>query len=390
MSHVTSLLIKHYHEQTGHQGKGMTLAKLRSAGYWIVGANRRIASHVYKCVSCRKIRGAPQTQQMASLPTDRVDEAPPFSYCGCDCFGPFTTKDGRKENKRYGLIFTCMSSRAIHLELLNDMTTDSFINGLRCLIAIRGPVRQLRCDRGTNFVGAMSELTNELLKHQPKLESSSKSMKIEFVFNPPHASHMGGVWERQIRTVRNVLKGLLLKHGARFDTSSLRTILYEVMAIVNSRPLGPVTEENIPLTPNALLTMKSEIALPPPGEFSESDVYARKRWRQVQYIANEFWHRWRTEYLSTLQQRQKWVTKTRNINVGDIVLVNESDTVRNEWKLAKVTECNKSADDLVRSVKLLLANPDYPKNSKKLTYLVKPLTKIVVLLEATPNSKVKS
>ena len=100
---------------------------------------------------------------MADLPSERVDPSPPFTYCGMDCFGPFFTKQGRKEQKRYGLIFTCLCCRAIHIEMLDDMSTDAFINGLRCFIAIRGAVRDIKCDQGTNFVGAKNEL-NEALK----------------------------------------------------------------------------------------------------------------------------------------------------------------------------------------------------------------------------------
>ena len=94
---------------------------------------------------------------MADLPRDRIEPAPPFTYCGMDCFGPFLVKQGRKEFKRYGLLFTCMCSRAIHIEMLDDMTTDAFINGFRCFIALRGEVRQIRSDQGSNFVGAKNE-----------------------------------------------------------------------------------------------------------------------------------------------------------------------------------------------------------------------------------------
>ncbi|XP_067933186.1 uncharacterized protein [Watersipora subatra] len=285
-------------------------------------------------------------------------------------------KEARKEVKRYGLVSTCMSSRAVHLQLLNDMSTDSFINALQSFIAIRGSVRQIRCDQGTNFVGAMSELTKELQKQLP-----NQSMNTEFVSNPPHTFHTGGVWERQIHTVRSFLKGLFCRHGGRFDSATLRTILFEVMAIVNSQPLGLITDEQVPHTPNLLLTIKSDVVLPPPGQFPEPDVYSRKHWKQFQYIANEFWKRWRTDYLSTLQQRQKWNKPTKDIKVGGIVVVNDSDAVRNDWKLAKVVQCNKSRDGLVRSARVLIANPDYRKGTNKRQHLDRPVTKTVFLVE---------
>ena len=156
------------------------------------------------------------------------------------------------------------------------MTTDFFIIARRAFIALRGNVRQLRCDQGTNFVGARREFL-EALKEMD--EERLKVLGCEFVMNPPSASHMGGAWERQIRTIRSVLTSILDQSSQRFDSSSLRTYCYEVMAIVNSRPLtahllnDPTGPQ--PLSPNHILTMKSSIILPPPGEFVKEDLYLR-------------------------------------------------------------------------------------------------------------------
>lgn len=133
----------------------------------------------------------------------------------------------------------------------------------------------------------------------------------KFVTNVPASSHMGGVWERQIRTIRSVLTGILYQVSGRMDFASLRIFLYEPMAIVKSRPL---TVENIndaygpvPIMPNQLLTMRSKITTQPPGKFERRDVYARKRWRRVQHLANEFWTQWKKKYLMNLQNRKEWI-----------------------------------------------------------------------------------
>lgn len=201
---------------------------------------------------------------MSDLPAERVEASAPFTYCGLDCFGPFHVKDGRKEVKRYGLIVTCLASRAVHVEVLDDMSTDSFINGLRNVFTIRGNVRLIRCDRGTNFVGACNEFKSAWKEiNTDFIVSKMLEWSCEFKFNPPASSHMGGVWERQIRTVRNVLNGLLRRSGQRLTLSSLRTFMYEVMAIINSRPLLVESLESSdgprPLTPNHILTMKPAI-----------------------------------------------------------------------------------------------------------------------------------
>lgn len=369
-SHITKLLIRHLHEEAAHQGRGITLAKIRSAGLWIINAKSVVSSFIHQCVICRRLRAKPSVPQMKDLPECRVTPQPPFTTIGIDCFGPFTVKERRSELKRYGLMVTCLASRAIHIEVLDDMSTTAFINGLRNVIAIRGPVREIYCDRGTNFIGAISELTGDGV--------------VKFKVNPPSASHMGGVWERMIRTARNVLQGLLRTHGGRLNTSSLRTLLYEVMAIMNSRPLSAVTEEDMPLTPNMLLTMKSDVVIPPPGEYAEADIYARKRWRAVQYLANTFWNRWKNEYLSQLQARQKWIRVQPDIQVGSIVVAKDQDLVRNKWLTGKVVETTKSSDGAVRSVKILAANEkDHTKSDR---YLERPVSKVIVLLENTPTA----
>lgn len=381
-SHVSSLIIKHYHQKVHHQGRGITVNEIRANGIWITGCSSAAASHIYKCMMCRKYRRSAQDPKMADLPEDRMESTPPFTYCGIDCFGPFYVKEARKEMKKYGLLFTCMCSRAVHIEMLDDLTTDAFINALRTFIAIRGNVRQLRCDQGTNFVGAKREFMNAMkdLDHE-----QMKEYGCEFIMNTPSSSHMGGVWERQIKTIRSVLIAILDQSAKRLDTASLRTFLYEVMAIINSRPLtiehlnDPTSLE--PLTPNHILMMKSSMIAPPPGQFVKQDLYLRKRWRQVQFLSNDFWARWKKEYLLNLQQRQIWQTDKRDTKVNDIVIICDDSSPRSQWKLARVTEVYPSADGKVRKVKLLVSDSTLDKQGKRTTkpvYLDRPVQKTVL------------
>ena len=277
--HVTDLVIRYCHEQVHHQGRGMTMNEIRANGFWIIGCGSAVSNHILQCVKCRKLRSSPQEQKMADLPEDRLEPAPPFTYCAVDFFGPWHIKDGRKELKRYGALFTCMASRSIHIETANSLDTDSFINALRRFMAVRGPIRQLRSDQGTNFVGAANELKcalNDLDENRVQQFLTAKRCDyFKFKMNVPSASHMGGVWERQIRTVRSVLASLMDQAGSQLDDESLRTLMCEAAAVVNSRPL---TVDNLsdptslaPLTPNHLLTMKSSVVLQPPGQFESAD-----------------------------------------------------------------------------------------------------------------------
>lgn len=146
-SPINSLIIGHVHGRTHHGGRGMTLNELRASGYWIVSGNAMVRQFISKCVTCRHLRGSQGEQKMADLPKSRIEPAPPFTYCGVDFFGPWHVQRGRAVVNRYGALFTCLASRAVHIEVADSMETDSFINALRRFICRRGPVREIRCDR---------------------------------------------------------------------------------------------------------------------------------------------------------------------------------------------------------------------------------------------------
>ena len=178
--------------------------------------------------------------------------------------------------------------------------------------------------------------------------------------NPPEASHTGGVWERQIRSVRNTLSSLLHEHSSLLTDEVFRTLLTEAELIVNSRPIttDPENPELAALSPVQLLTLKSKVVLPPPGDFQREDIYCRKRWRHVQHLANVFWTRYRKEYLQSLQYRNKWNKEQRNFCVNDIVLLKESNVPRQQWPMGKVVQVFTSEDGLVRSVELKVPRSD--------------------------------
>lgn len=179
----------------------------------------------------------------------------------------------------------------------------------------------------------------------------------EFVFNSPSASHAGGAWERQIRIIRSVLKVSLAQSLGRLDDASLRTLFYEGMSIVNSRPLtvcginNPTSLE--PLIPNHLIQMKSKVALPPPGEFGKdkiSTLWDQALAPRIHYQVGQFWSRWKREYLLSISLRQKWHATRHNLKVDDIVMIKEEFLPRNQWHLGRVVETTVDSDGLVRRV----------------------------------------
>jgi hypothetical protein len=204
-------------------------------------------------------------QKMADLPKDRVTPGkPPFTNVGVDCFGPFTVKRGRHV-KRYGVLFTCLAIRAVHIEIANNLDTDSFINALRRFVARRGQPEEIRSDNGTNFVGGNRELWESInLWNQEKINQFLTQRNVKWTFNPPKASHHGGVWEHCIRTVRKVLNAIMTEQV--LDDERLYTLMCEGEAIVNGRPITKVSDDPKDLealTPNHLLLLQKGSHVPP-------------------------------------------------------------------------------------------------------------------------------
>ena len=382
--HISQLIIRHYHEQVHHQGRQITSGTIRQAGYWLIGGHRMVAKVLGSCITCKKLRGPHLVQKMADLPTDRTEVGPPFTNVGFDVFGPWTistrkTRGGAAQSKRWGLLFTCLTSRAVHIELLESMDASSFICALRRFFAIRGPAAILRCDRGTNFVGGRTELQEALQEMELKrIEKFTTEHGCEWKSNPPHASHFGGVWERQIGTIRRILDAMFAELGSRQLTHELlMTFMAEVTAIVNARPIAALpsdVNDPQPLSPAMLLTMKTRPPGPPPGNFVPTDLYAYRRWRRVQYLADQFWLRWRREYLQNLQPRQKWSKSQRDLAPGDVVLMKEEGEHRNNWPMGRVQEATKSDDGKVRKVTVAAV-----KEGRKKTFQ-RPIKELVLLI----------
>lgn len=365
--HVTNMIVSHVHEKLHHAGRESTLSEIRHQGFWIVSGRSAVSKCILGCIKCRRLRGRPCGQRMADLPTERTEMSEPFEFCGVDAFGPFYIRERRSEVKRWGLMFTCLASRAAHLETINSLTADSFLCAYRRFICRRGPIRRIYCDNGTNFIGGRNLLESALKEEDHdkiRLTLSRDNCDwVEFAFNVPHASHMGGVWERQIRTARSALNSLLDANGQHLDDELLRTLFTEAETVINSRPLtycsmsGSDTVE--PLTPLQLLTLKSKVLLPAPGKFCNANLYGRHRWRRVQHLANEFWTRWRREFLPSLQERRKWQRPETNLEKGDIVIVVDDNEPRCSWPMGLIVATYPGTDGLVRKVRVRVNGQEY-------------------------------
>lgn len=354
---VVKSMISEVHSLLGHLGRETILTSLRKK-FWIIGANKVIKKLLRDCLICRKLNSKPTVQIMGDLPTERITpNLPVFYNVGIDCFGPFEVVFGRRTEKRYGLIFICLASKAVHLEVLNSLSSDSFINGVRRMMSRRGNINSITCDNGRNFVGASRELKQSIEDWNSKTSEWLHQRSIEFKFNPPFSSNFGGIWERQIRTIRKILNSMLAEQRIKMNDELFVTFMCEIESILNCRPITEVYQDinaDIPLTPNNLLLYNAEVLLPP-GLFNNDDSYYRKRWKQTQYLVDVFWKRWKKEYMHMLQERQKWQDKKTSINVGDLVLITDFQLPRNLWPLGIVVEAYKDKNSNVRIVKVKIS-----------------------------------
>ena len=305
-SQFTELLIRQHHQQVGHSGASHTWSCLRQR-FWIVKGAAAVRKTIGKCVLCKKRNSKVGEQFMSDIPNCRLQyDQPSFCNVGIDFFGPLPVKFGRSIAKRYGCVFTCLTMRAVHIEIAHSLDTHSSINALRRFIARRGKPLKIFSDNGTNFVGAEKVLRDALLEFNANSINQFCSQEgICWTFNPSLASHMGGSWERMIRTIRKIFQNLL---GSQvLNNEGLFTLMAEVESVINSRPLVPISFSDTsqePLTPNHLLLLRATPNLPP-GLFCKEDCYSKRRWAQVQFMANQFWRSWLKEFLPNLLHRQK-------------------------------------------------------------------------------------
>ncbi|KXJ19734.1 hypothetical protein AC249_AIPGENE21546 [Exaiptasia diaphana] len=346
---VVSLLIRHYHIVSGHSGQEHVLSLIREK-FWIIRG--RVRKVLRSCFDCRRRQNRPEQQVMSDLPSDRVTpDKPPFTFTAVDYFGPFLVKRGKDPT----------------------MDTSSFISALRRFISRRGMPQVMRSDNGGNFKAGEKEIRQCIEEwNNEQIDDFMLQRNICWKFNTPLASHMGGVWERCIRTVRKVLLALLKEQV--MDDEGLSTLMCEVEAIVNSLPLTKVSEDPDDLealTPYHLLQLRKGPNLSP-GRFQAHDSYSIKRWKHVQYMADIFWRRWTKEYLPSLQQRTKWQKPERNLKTGDLVLLVDELSPRCSWTMGRVLETVQGKDNKVRQVKL--------KTSKN-AIISRPIHKLCVLEE---------
>jgi len=375
---ITRLVVKQCHENVCHSGVNSTLTEL-SKRFWVVSAREEIRELQNMCTKCKLINARVAKQIMGTLPKQRSDNTvKAFVNTAVDYAGPFITKQGRGKTrlKRYLCVFTCMTTRAVHLEVAYGLDTNSFMNALSRFTSRRGVPACILSNNGTNFVGCVNEL-RELYDKLDKSEVINQAavQKIDWKFIPPSAPHFGGIHESMVKSAKRALYKIL--SNADVSDEELVTAVAKAESLINSRPLtyqSSSPDDDVVLTPNHFLIgqMGGDYAPDMPDAHSY-DV--RTRWRRIQELSRHFWKRWLQEYLPTLGRRAKWRQDQRDFKINDVVLIVDTDTPRGQWPLGRITNTHPGPDGHVRVVDV--------KTSK--TTLRRPISRLSLIAECSEN-----
>ena len=357
-SRLAILLAQEAHEKN-HEGVAATLLRTRRRA-WIIQGRRAVRKITNDCIHCRKQRARVCRQVMSDLPLERTQRASPFEYTTLDLFGPFEVRDavkGRVRKKVWGIVFCCMASRAVHADVSDDQSSESFLLAYSRFIALRGHPRKLWSDNGTNFVGAqpaLTELQNHLrcLQTSPIEDNAAKNgTDWAWCFHPADAPHRNGTAEAAVKLMKRALTSL------RGATESLtwgefQTLLFQAANLTNERPIdahAQEQEESVDyITPNSLILGRSSVG----GDTDGLDLVTHpwRRLRNIHNLVDRFWTRWNELAGPNLFVREKWHTKERNVQIGDIVWIADSNALRGQFRLGLVTATRPDRHGVVRDV----------------------------------------
>lgn len=355
-SHLSALLISDAHEQTLHGGPSLMLAYLRRA-YWLIGGPNEIKRFVQKCIVCFRYKAKPSHQLMAPLPAARVIPSRPFRHCAMDYSGAIMVRAmrgrGHHASKAYVVVFVCLATKAVHIELAGDLTTNGFIAAYERFTSRRGMCTDLYSDNATNFVGAAAVfLRSEKKLFDARVQTALAIKGTTWHFSPPLSPHFNGLAESAIRSVKHHIRRVIGESTLTFE--ELVTVLTKIESCLNSRPLCAMSNDPDDfevLTPAHFLIGEPTNCIPQ-KDVGECNTSTLTRWQLTHQMVQHFWKRWSVEYLHTLQQRRKWQSTIDNICIGDMVLLIEDNIPPAKWNLGRIVDVHPGDDGMVRVVSI--------------------------------------
>ncbi|XP_059192192.1 uncharacterized protein LOC131974080 [Centropristis striata] len=352
---------------------------------WVVRGRKLAQKIVDNCVTCKKAKARRCQQIMGDLPSERITPANPFEYTTVDLFGPYEVKDEVRKKVRlkvWGIVFCCMASRAMHTDLVSDQSAEGFLLAYQRFTALRGHPKKMWSDPGKNFVGARPALKelylflDQLEKSKLENEASKHGTEWSWKIHPADSPHRNGAAEAAVRTVKRALHNL--RGNGVFTWGEFQTFLYMASNLANERPINARDQSGEDcveyISPNSLLLGRTG-PTGDPGTF-DFEGYSYKRLRAIQTEVDRFWRKWSQLAGPNLFVRTKWHTAHRNVAIGDVVWLADQNTLRGQFRLARVVDVNTDKKGVVRDVHVRTF-PSYPVSTVKPTQKVKkPATKI--------------
>lgn len=352
---ITKLLIKDYHHRFGHANRETVVNEIRQR-FYIKHLRAYVSSVMKECQHCKIRKCQPDSPRMAPLPEARLTpHIRPFSTVGIDYLGPLEVVNARRKEKRYVAVFTCLVTRALHLEVTHGLSTEACIMAIRRFVSRRGPPKEIYSDNGTNFIGANNELQKQIATNHYSSADTFTDAHTTWRFNPPSAPHMGGVWERMVRSVKEAMN--VLNDGGRLNDEILLTVLADSESLINSRPLTYMPQtpsDSEALTPNHFILGSSTGKKEQVRVLPHSAEALRSSYKRAIELTDHFWDRWLKEYVPTLHRRSKWIDEGQQLEIGSLVFITEG--ARKEWLRAKVEEIFPGSDGRVRQAIVRTAN----------------------------------
>lgn len=356
-SKLAALIIAQIHQETLHGGTQLMLQTLRQK-YWVLNGRAAVKQCAHKCVICRRHSQIMTQQQMASLPASRVRAAHLFQSAGVDYCGPFSIRIGTKRTrttmKTWVAIFVCMSTKAVHIELAENLSADAFLNVYSRFTGRRGQCHHLYSDNGTAFTGADRKMRSDLAEwHSAYTFQQLANRGTTWHFISPGAPHQGGLWEAAVKSAKRHLLRVVGTQAMLYD--QLNTLLVRIEACLNSRPLIALhdsIDDRLALTPADILTGRPLVSIPE-APIPDVPLNRLQYWQRLRQMHQHFWQGWEDDYLASLQQRHKWKTQSDNLRVGDIVVIRHENLPPSQWRLGKITSVHPGSDGLVRNATIL-------------------------------------
>ncbi|XP_058828189.1 uncharacterized protein LOC131688059 [Topomyia yanbarensis] len=371
----TKLIIEHYHRLSIHGGRRLTLSLVRQE-FWPLHGKRAINSVLRICHRCCRANPIPVRQPFGQLPSARVSPSRPFSITGVDYCGPVYLKPLHRKaapGKAYIAVFVCFSTKAVHLELATDLSTPYFLSALRRFVGHHGLPAEMHSDNGKNFAGAKNELydLHRILNSpasQKQIATECAAQGIKWFFIPPKAPNFGGLWESAVRCTKSAIKRELGIH--RLSSEDMQTLLVQIAAAMNSRPLTPLTDDpdyiNV-LTPAHFL-IGTSMKMLPEVDLRNVNMNRLDHYKQTQYIFQRYWQRWRKEYLAELQASDRRHRATV-IKPGSVVILCDEYSPPVQWHLARIIDVHPGPDGVVRVVTLRTSTGTYTRPVSKICLL---------------------